>query len=85
MEAKTGRAMSLELLLKKESSSEQIENPEILYGQANQSKKGEDFTFVKVNCERVTGEGVTPFSVFVVILTKFHFFHTQKKRNLAFP
>ncbi|XP_010519103.1 PREDICTED: probable protein phosphatase 2C 12 [Tarenaya hassleriana] len=54
----------LSVLLKRESANEKIENPEIVYGQANQSKKGEDFTLLKTECQRAMGDGVTTFSVF---------------------
>ncbi|WZZ77881.1 hypothetical protein YC2023_098453 [Brassica napus] len=54
----------LSVLLKRESANEKIDNPELVHGQFNQSKKGEDFTFVKTECQRVTGDGVTTFSVF---------------------
>ena len=57
----------LSVLLKRESANEKIDNPELVHGQFNQSKKGEDFTFVKTECQRVTGDdGVTTFSVFGV-------------------
>ncbi|KAG2314406.1 hypothetical protein Bca4012_065077 [Brassica carinata] len=54
----------LSVLLKRESANEKIDNPELVHGQFNQSKKGEDFTFVTTECQRVTGDGVTTFSVF---------------------
>lgn len=63
-----GRMVPLAVLLKKELSGEKIEKPEIFHGQANQSKKGEDFTLVKTECQRVPGDGVTTFSVFAVIV-----------------
>ncbi|CAL9059625.1 unnamed protein product [Musa banksii] len=66
MAAKAGRAMPLGVLLKRESTSEKIENPDFLYGQASQSKKGEDFTFLKAECQRVPGDGVTTFAVFAI-------------------
>ncbi|KAL6527411.1 hypothetical protein OROGR_016501 [Orobanche gracilis] len=56
----------LSVLLKRESANEKIERPEISHGQASQSKKGEDFTFVKTECQRVLGDGVTTFSVFAL-------------------
>ncbi|KAL6583200.1 hypothetical protein OROMI_005278 [Orobanche minor] len=56
----------LSVLLKRESVNEKIERPEISQGQASQSKKGEDFTFVKTECQRVLGDGVTTFSVFAL-------------------
>lgn len=67
MAAKAGRSVPLGVLLMKEQTSEKIEDPDILYGQANQSKKGEDFTLLKAECQRVPGDGVTTFSVFAVI------------------
>ncbi|GER30000.1 protein phosphatase 2C family protein [Striga asiatica] len=56
----------LSVLLKRELANEKIERPEILHGQASQSKKGEDFTFVKTECQRVLGDGVATFSVFAL-------------------
>ncbi|MED6192772.1 hypothetical protein PIB30_013407 [Stylosanthes scabra] len=54
----------LAVLLKRELVSEKIEKPEIVYGQASQSKKGEDFILLKNECQRVMGDGVSTFSVF---------------------
>ncbi|KAL2458942.1 putative protein phosphatase 2C 12 [Forsythia ovata] len=54
----------LSVLLKRELANEKLENPEIFHGQASQSKKGEDFTFLKTECQRVLGDGVTTYSVF---------------------
>lgn len=56
----------LAVLLKRELSNERVEKPDLLYGQASQSKKGEDFTFLKAECQRVAGNSSTTFSVFVV-------------------
>lgn len=61
------QTVPLSVLLKRELANEKIERPEILHGQANQIKKGEDFTFVKTECQRVLGDGVTTYSVFGVI------------------
>ncbi|KAH9611923.1 hypothetical protein KSS87_014541 [Heliosperma pusillum] len=58
------QTVPLSVLLRREQNSEKVENPEIIYGQFNQSKKGEDFTFVKTECQRIVGDGVTTFSVF---------------------
>lgn len=60
------RMVPLAVLLKKELSGERAVKPDLLHGQANQSKKGEDFTLVKTECERVSGNGLTTFSVFGV-------------------
>ncbi|KAL7606154.1 probable protein phosphatase 2C 12 [Lactuca sativa] len=54
----------LSLLLKRELASEKTERPEISTGEANQSKKGEDFTLLKSECQRVLGDGVATYSVF---------------------
>ncbi|CAA2996129.1 probable protein phosphatase 2C 12 isoform X1 [Olea europaea var. sylvestris] len=58
------QTVPLSVLLKRELANEKLENPEILHGQASQSKKGEDFTFLKTECQRVLGDGVTTYSVF---------------------
>ncbi|KAK3231429.1 hypothetical protein Dsin_003310 [Dipteronia sinensis] len=54
----------LSVLLKRELANEKIENPDIIHGQASQSKKGEDFTLLKSECQRAIGDGVTTFSVY---------------------
>lgn len=61
-----GETIPLSVLLRRELASEKIEKPEISHGEASQSKKGEDFLFVKTGCERVLGDGVTSFSAFAV-------------------
>lgn len=58
------QTVPLSVLLKRELANEKIENPEIFHGQANQSKKGEDFTLVKTECQRVLGDDVTTYHVF---------------------
>ncbi|KAL1315655.1 hypothetical protein HN51_042380 [Arachis hypogaea] len=58
------QTVPLSVLLKRELASEKIEKPEIVSGQAGQSKKGEDFTLIKTECQRVVGDGVSTFSVF---------------------
>lgn len=64
---KDQQMLPLGVLLKQELSTERTtERPEILHGQANQSKKGEDFTFSKTECQRVPGDGSTTFAVFAV-------------------
>ncbi|KAG8389953.1 hypothetical protein BUALT_Bualt01G0033100 [Buddleja alternifolia] len=59
-------SVPLSVLLKRELANEKTERPELLHGQASQSKKGEDFTFVKTECQRVLGDGVTTYSVFAL-------------------
>ncbi|GAV82220.1 PP2C domain-containing protein [Cephalotus follicularis] len=58
------QTVPLSVLLKRELANEKVENPEILSGQAGQSKKGEDFTLLKTDCQRALGDGVTTYSVF---------------------
>lgn len=60
------QTVPLSVLLKRELANEKIESPELSHGQASQSKKGEDFTFVKTECQRVLGDGVATYSVFGV-------------------
>lgn len=60
------QTVPLSLLLKREVASEKIEKPEVSYGQANHSKKGEDFTLLKTECQRVLGDDVTTYHVFGV-------------------
>ncbi|XP_072971311.1 probable protein phosphatase 2C 12 isoform X1 [Typha angustifolia] len=66
-ETKAGEGMvPLAVLLKRELSNERSEKPDILYGQASQSRKGEDFTFLKAECHRMDKNGSTTFSVFAL-------------------
>ncbi|KAA8537737.1 hypothetical protein F0562_027273 [Nyssa sinensis] len=60
------QTVPLSVLLKRELANERIERPEISHGQASQSKKGEDLTFLKSECQRVAGDGVTTYSVFAL-------------------
>ncbi|KAG0499541.1 hypothetical protein HPP92_004232 [Vanilla planifolia] len=60
------RLISLSALLKRELTSEKIEKPDILHGVASLSKKGEDFTLLKSECQRIPGNGSTTFSVFAL-------------------
>lgn len=72
------QTVPLSVLLKRELANEKIERPEIIHGQASQSKKGEDFTMVKTDCQRVVGDGVSTYSVFAVyflFLLSFRFHH----------
>ncbi|KAI3762940.1 hypothetical protein L1987_53382 [Smallanthus sonchifolius] len=61
------QTVPLSVLLKRELANEKVERPEIVSGQANQSKKGEDFTLIKNECQRVLGDGVTTYSVFGIL------------------
>lgn len=67
MSSHKGEHIPLSVLLKRELANEKVEKPDIISGQANQSKKGEDFTLIKSECQRVLGDGVTTYSVFGVI------------------
>ncbi|XP_009359088.1 probable protein phosphatase 2C 12 [Pyrus x bretschneideri] len=58
------QTVPLSVLLKRELANEKIERPELIHGQASQSKKGEDFTLVKTECQRIVGDGVSTYSVF---------------------
>ena len=68
------QTVPLSVLLKRELASEKVERPEISHGQASQSKKGEDFIFIKTECQRVTKEGVSTYSVFAVCFGVFYIF-----------
>eukprot|EP00249_Psilotum_nudum_P000963 c13197_g1_i1 orf=919-1686(+) len=54
-------------LLSREIKNEKIERPNIRYGQASQPKKGEDYTFVKTDCQRIPGDRSSTFAVFAVL------------------
>lgn len=56
----------LSILLKLELAHKKIERPNISHGQASQSKKEEDFTFLKTECQWILGDEVTTFSIFGV-------------------
>lgn len=58
------QTVPLSVLLKRELANEKVERPELSHGQASQSKKGEDFTLLKTECQRVLGDGITTYSVF---------------------
>lgn len=59
----------LAALLKREMKSEKMEKPTVRIGQAAQSKKGEDYFLIKIDCQRVPGNSSTSFSVFAVSFT----------------
>jgi hypothetical protein len=50
MHGRKGPMVPLVKLLKRELKNEKIEKPTIRSGQAGQSKKGEDFTLIKLEC-----------------------------------
>ncbi|CAD5182775.1 unnamed protein product [Musa acuminata subsp. malaccensis] len=53
----------LAVILRRQMSWERIEKPDVLYEAARERKKGEDFTLVKTECQRVPGHGDTTVSV----------------------
>jgi hypothetical protein len=71
------QTVPLSVLLKRELLSEKIENPDIVHGQAGQSKKGEDFTLLKSDCQRMVGDGVYTYSVYGVCLNVSHILFLQ--------
>jgi len=52
-----GSGVPLAVLLKRELCNQRVEKPDILFGEANKSKKGEDFTLLVAKCHRTPGEG----------------------------
>ena len=51
-----GSGVPLAVLLKRELCNQRVEKPDILFGEANKSKKGEDFTLLAANCHRTPAE-----------------------------
>lgn len=78
------QTVPLSVLLKCELANQKTEKPEICHTQFNQSKKGEDFTFVKTLCQRVLGDGVTTYSVFGVCLNDSCFYAFYFSSNLLY-
>lgn len=67
--AMTAAAVTVPLgvLLRREVTSERMERPDVLCGEAARSRKGEDFTLLLAEAgERVAGDPSTSFSVFAV-------------------
>lgn len=56
----------LAALISKEVRSERLEKPTVRYGNAAQSRKGEDYFLMKTDCQRVPGNPSSTFSVFAV-------------------
>lgn len=54
-------------LIGRELRNDNAENPTIKYGQAALAKKGEDYFLIKPDCQRISGNQSTSFSVFAVI------------------
>ncbi|KAL8112181.1 hypothetical protein AgCh_019759 [Apium graveolens] len=56
----------LAALLSREMRNEKMEKPTVRYGYAAQSRKGEDFFLMKTDCQRVSGNPSSVFSVFAI-------------------
>ncbi|XP_010532274.1 PREDICTED: probable protein phosphatase 2C 15 isoform X1 [Tarenaya hassleriana] len=56
----------LAALISREMKTEKMEKPTVRYGQAAQSRKGEDYFLIKTDCLRVPGNSSTAFSVFAI-------------------
>lgn len=56
----------LAALISKEVRNERLEKPTVRYGNAAQSRKGEDYFLMKTDCQRVPGNPSSTFSVFAV-------------------
>ncbi|GJN33786.1 hypothetical protein PR202_gb22409 [Eleusine coracana subsp. coracana] len=57
----------LGVLLRREVTKERMERPDVLCGEANRSRKGEDFTLLRADAgQRVAGDPSTSFSVFAL-------------------
>ncbi|KAI5076559.1 hypothetical protein GOP47_0008624 [Adiantum capillus-veneris] len=65
--AKIASMVPLASLLKLEKENDKLETPAIQYGQAFQAKKGEDFILVKLDCQRIPGDGSSTFAAFGVL------------------
>lgn len=68
MEVSTDRPplVPLGTLIGRELRGEKVEKPKITYGQAALAKKGEDYFLIKSDCQRVSGDPSTSFSVFAI-------------------
>ena len=56
----------LAALISQEARSERLEKPSLRYGNAAQSRKGEDYFLMKTDCQRLPGNPSSTFSVFAV-------------------
>ncbi|XP_059313253.1 probable protein phosphatase 2C 5 [Lycium ferocissimum] len=53
-------------LIGRELRNDKVEQPTIKYGQAALAKKGEDYFLIKPDCQRISGNPLTSFSVFAI-------------------
>lgn len=56
-------------LINREMKNEKLEKPVVTCGQAAQSRKGEDYFLIKMDCPRVPGNAASTISVFAVTLS----------------
>ncbi|XP_022979053.1 probable protein phosphatase 2C 15 isoform X2 [Cucurbita maxima] len=56
----------LAALISQEARSERLEKPSLRYGNAAQSRKGEDYFLMKTDCQRLPGNPSSTFSVFAI-------------------
>ncbi|KAK4376431.1 hypothetical protein RND71_002727 [Anisodus tanguticus] len=56
----------LAALISRELRNEKMEKPNVRYGCAAQSKKGEDYYLTRTDCQRVQGNPSSSFSVFAI-------------------
>ncbi|KAL7001107.1 protein-serine,threonine phosphatase [Sarracenia purpurea var. burkii] len=56
----------LAALISREMKSEKMEKPNLRYGYAAQSRKGEDYFMIKTDCQRIQGNPSSTFSVFAI-------------------
>ncbi|KAJ4752879.1 Protein phosphatase 2C family protein [Rhynchospora pubera] len=67
--SKSGPVPLAELLKREGIEGERVrerDKCELVYGEWAQSKKGEDFTFIKLDCERIPDDPLSTFSVFAI-------------------
>jgi hypothetical protein len=66
--AMAAETVPLGVLLRREVTSERMERPDVLCGEAARSRKGEDLTLLLAQAgQRVAGDPSTSFSVFAVL------------------
>jgi hypothetical protein len=66
--AMAAETVPLGVLLRREVTSERMERPDVLCGEAARSRKGEDLTLLRAQAgHRVAGDPSTSFSVFAVL------------------
>ncbi|KAJ6350956.1 hypothetical protein OIU78_006973 [Salix suchowensis] len=56
----------LAALIRREMRIEKMEKPTVKHGHAAQSRKGEDYFLIKIDCQRVPGNSSSTFSVFAI-------------------